>query len=123
MVSSQYADAHTFQTYHNLHVRSDVYPQLLLSQISTTKLATQLQGRVDTIKTYDIKGEALQETRSRMNPELNSLTKVLTQIRDIAKSPQNQGKSLALCWSGFEDLQVFAMQRGHLPEEMDLTMF
>jgi len=102
---------------------SDVYPQLLLSQISTTKLATQLQGRVDTIKTYDIKGEALQETRNRMNPELNSLTKVLTQIRDIARSPQNQGKSLALCWSGFEDLQVFAMQQGHLPEEMDLTMF
>ncbi|KAF8610328.1 hypothetical protein BDV93DRAFT_550156 [Ceratobasidium sp. AG-I] len=103
---------------------SDVYPQLLLSQISTTKLATQLKGRIDTIQTYNNKDEVLQERRNRMNPDLKGLTTVLTQIRDVARNPQNQGKHLALCWSGSGDMKIFAMPRGgHLPEEMDLKVF
>lgn len=76
------------------------------------------------MRTYDIEGEALQETHDRMNPELNALTKVLTQIRDATKSPQARGKSLALYWSGTGELKVFVVQRGsRSSDDMILKMF
>ncbi|KAF8610326.1 hypothetical protein BDV93DRAFT_601357 [Ceratobasidium sp. AG-I] len=103
---------------------SDIYPQLFLSQTPTIKVAKHLDGRIDAINTYNIEGEALQETHNKMNPELNALTKVLTQIRDVTKQPQNQGKLLTLYWSGSGDLKVFAVQRGgRSPNDMDLKLF
>ena len=101
-----------------------MYPQLFLSQTPTIKVAKHLDGRIDAINTYDIEGETLQETHYKMNPELNALAKVLTQIRDITKQPQNQVKPLTLHWSGSGDLKVFAVQRGgRSPGDMDLKMF
>ncbi|KAF8607130.1 hypothetical protein BDV93DRAFT_603786 [Ceratobasidium sp. AG-I] len=60
-------------------IKSDVYPQLFLSQTPTTKLATQAKGRFNAIETYNNESQVLKETHDKMSPGLHALTEILTQ--------------------------------------------
>lgn len=103
---------------------TDLYPQLLLSQTPTVKVAKQLDGRIDSIQTYTEDSQEMRRAHASLSPDFAALSVVLTEIQDFAKEQKPTGRPFAIWWSGEGDLKIRAIERDdHLLSQKDLAIF